>query len=95
MKINELIETLLEIKSEHGDLEIFINQDGFGGHALYNTSEKISISKIGLQDFLFADEPNEESIKKIFPEWDGGFDSEQQIEIKYIELSTGFMIYAS
>lgn len=96
MKISKLIAKLEAVKAKHGDIPVFIEQQGYGGHALHTTEAKDSLQNLTLMTLLHSDqELDEKEIKKIFPEWDGDIDSEQDLKTKYFEISTGTMLYAT
>ena len=96
MKISELIEKLTKIKEKHGDIPVLVEEEGYGGHALHTLKcDKRRVHNLELGTLIWSDEPNEELIKELFPDWDGNMESEQQLEIKYVELSTGKMLYST
>jgi len=93
MKISELIIKLESLKQEHGDIRVMVNEDGFGGHALHTLSSKIRTSSFG--SYMIED-MGEDEFRELFPDWDGETEFEDtDMEISYVELSTGSMIYST
>ena len=100
MKATELITHLQKIVSEHGDLLIFIRNDGFGGHSI-NTFGEISKTPDTLRTGWIED-PDPIVIKEL---WDVElqYDDEDKLyeqldnlpELKYLEISSGTEIYST
>lgn len=95
MKIKNLIKKLSKIESKHGDVEVFIEVSGFGGHSIHKITDDVSLSAFNLQDLLYSDFSDEKTIKNIFPEWNDDMDSEQELTIDYVELSASSVLYST
>jgi len=92
MKISELIAKLEEFKNKHGDIFVMFEEQGMGGHALHTIGgakeEELHSSMI--------EELEEETFRELFPEWDGETEYwDTNMNIKYVELSMGTMLYAT
>jgi hypothetical protein len=100
MKASELITLLQKTIDEHGDVLVFVREDGFGGYAL-NDFGGVSESP---DDLYPDDDTHEQSLKDL---WGIGenldnLDDEERDQLfqelkplKYIEISSGTTIYST
>lgn len=97
MKITDLITQLEKIKNEKGDLHIVMTEKGFGGYAVNSTSNNVDLSEIRLGDFLDTDDDfmDDDLCKEFFPEWDGDIDSEQDLTIEVVDITSDALIYST
>lgn len=67
MKISKLIAKLEKAKEKHGDIEVFIREEGFGGYAVHEcTGLEQGKEEIELYDCL--ESRNAEELKDYFPD---------------------------
>ena len=93
MKALEMIKALSELVEKHGDLTIVGKEKGFGGYAMHLV-DKPSSQPITIGTYDFEDEPDEETMKELFPGLE--FDEDMpDIEVKCIQISFGSIIYST
>ena len=93
MKISEIIDKLNLLKDEHGDIQVFCREDGYGGHAVHIIGEDINLKHLTLHDMF--DDGDDVLIKELFPEWDGDYDTDQELSINYVEIELNNVIYST
>jgi len=96
MKASELIKELEARIKNIGDFEILIQENGFGGYSMNTISERISTTSIHIQELLNdEDDISENEINVFFPEWDGDYDTDQDLEKECLVLQSDSMIYST
>ena len=104
MKATELIKKLQDLIDKNGDLQILIEYQARGGHALFTTGIYEHISKISPYDLGEMDEPSIDTVKELFPDFPVNegqefYDVMEEYDgndfCKYIQLSCGEMIYST
>tara|TARA_R110000772_G_scaffold20466_5_gene57010 strand:+ start:157589 stop:157870 length:282 start_codon:yes stop_codon:yes gene_type:complete len=87
MKISELIKDLEEMKNEHGDLTVMLEEDGYE----LLLCDKISVETVGW--YHIENVYNIDLIKEVFTEWDGNEDTLEKFETKVISIHNRDLLY--
>ena len=96
MKISELEAQLAILKAKLGDVQILVEEKGFGGYAMH-TCTGAKESSINSGDLGENGYPNNDVIQELFPEWDGNEDSLEDLdsEVTCVEINLGTMLYST
>ncbi len=98
MIISELINQLEQAKKEFGDIHVFIQEDGFGGRAVYAcVGPSKWTEEIYPGELLEHMSLEKEEIQKLFPNYNGDEESLETMEETAIGvvIKSGGLIYST
>ena len=83
MKISQLIKTLEGLQASLGDVPVVIEERGYGGYAVH-TCGAVNKSSIRTYDLGEDGYPDADTLKELFPQWDGQEDSFEELDAECI-----------
>jgi len=95
MKASELINKLNKLIEEHGDLNIYTKQDGFGGYMILELSDNVELDTLNIGEILDEGNLEPDEIKKIFTEWNGDYESDVDYETDIIVINNANILYST
>jgi len=103
MKATELITQLQALVAKYGDQSVLIREDGCGGYGMHTAYCSESIGDMPLSQFGEMSEPDEETLKEMFPnvnfEGEDFYDFMEKYEGRdrcvYFTIGCGSLIYST
>jgi phosphoribosylaminoimidazole (AIR) synthetase len=99
MKISQLITKLEEVKNREGDIPVFIETSGLGGHA-YSLIDRVRESELDGYAFDEADNDGQlygellTYVKEYMPNWEPGRDQNGEEYIKFLSIEVDYSFYS-